>query len=173
MAVMTYEQYLDALWEKRSNVLEPLYTRVHTPYVIRGDVSRETYQHVMREAYTYLHNVSELLFTAINMYIMLQNDDPLNTAFTTEKNIASGKMRNVQQAIQLGESLLPGAFAAIPVSTEISTRILGASFNETTIQLVDFIVTALRQIPVPRGGCRRLSRKKRARRQNRRKTRRV
>ena len=138
------------------------------------DVPEETYQHVMREAYTYLHNVSELLFTAINMYIMLQHDDPLNTAFTTEKNIASGnKLRNVQQAIQLGESLLLGAFAAIPVSTEISTRILGASFNETTIQLVDFIVTALRQIPVPRGGCRRLSRKKRARRQNRRKTRRV
>ena len=108
------------------------------------------------------------------MYIMLQHDEPLNTAFTTEKNIASGnKLRNVQQAIQLGESLLLGAFAAIPVSTEISTQILGASFNETTIQLVDFIVTALRQIPVPRGGCRRLSRKKRARRQNRRKTRRV
>lgn len=128
----------------------------------------------MREAYTYLHNVSELLFTARKMYIMLQHDDPLNTAFTTEKNIASGnKLRNVQQAIQLGESLLLGAFAAIPVSTEISTQILGASFNETTIQLVDFIVTALRQIPVPRGGCRRLSRKKRARRQNRRKTRRV
>ena len=128
----------------------------------------------MRDAYTYLHNVSELLFTARKMYVILYYDDPLNTTFTTEKNIASGnKLRNVQQAIQLGESLLLGAFAAIPVSTEISTQILGASFNETTIQLVDFIVTALRQIPVPRGGCRRLSRKKRARRQNRRKTRRV
>ena len=66
-------------------LLEPLYTRVHTPHVIRDDVSGETYQHVMREAYTYLHNVSELLFTAINMYIMLQHDDPLNTTFTTEK----------------------------------------------------------------------------------------